>query len=411
MQTTNTARRKTRTAGAAGSAALLFLGLTQTICLPLSVLAVTNGVSAATPVAKEKTPPLSTLNADGSAPRPGGARRTLQAASAAECGVTGGCETLGTCNDEGYEVDCAIPDSYACEHQMPGLSICESPPLSAMLPCWMSEVDGALRLNQISLPGTHDTMAKGMTACLREGLANHIHTQAWSLRTMLDAGVRAIDIRLRRKEDLSLVLEHGVIELPYNFDADVRDVLASFLGDNPTETVLMLYQINDLAADSASSTAEETLWDSMSEYPDLWLDGDTVPTLDEARGKVVLPAGMPQEEQNEYDLVDFEGIPDKKAFIRDFFSGIGASGVDADGPLRLNYLSGTGTYVYPLTVAAGLRDVYKGTNEVVFEFSGGCLGVVLFDFVGEDAIAHVVAQQGTTGPSWDPPAAAAAPEA
>ncbi|CAN0351263.1 unnamed protein product, partial [Hapterophycus canaliculatus] len=219
---------------------------------------------------------------------------------------------------------------------------------------------------------------------------------------MLDAGVRAIDIRLRRKQDLSLVLEHGIIELPYGFDADVRDVLASFLGDNPTETVLMLYQINDQAADSTSSTAEETLLESMAEYPDLWLDGGTVPTLDEARGKVVLPADMPREEQNEYDLGSFEGISDKKALIRDFFSGAGggddgtmaaASTVDADGPLRLNYLSGTGTYVYPLTVAAGLRDVYKGTNEVVFEFLGGCLGVVFFDFVGEDAIAHIVAQQ------------------
>lgn len=225
--------------------------------------------------------------------------------------------------------------------------------------------------------------------------------QAWSLRTQLDAGVRAIDIRVRRKEDLSLVLEHGILELPYSFDTDVRDVLASFLGDNPTETVLMLYQINDLADDSELTTAEETLADSMDEYPDLWLEGSTVPTLDEARGKVVIPLDMSREEQNEYDLVSFEGIPSKKALIRDFFSGIGDDGeaaavaetLDADGPLRLNYLSGTGTFVYPLTVAAGLRDVYKGTNEVVFEFSGGCLGVVLFDFVGEDAIAHVVAQQ------------------
>ena len=112
------------------------------------------------------------------APRPtngedGRVLRRLQAA----CGVTGGCATLGTCNDGGYEGDCAAPDSLVCEHQLPGLNVCESPPTSAMLPCWMSEIDGSLRLNQISIPGTHNTMAKGISACLQEGRGNYVHTQ------------------------------------------------------------------------------------------------------------------------------------------------------------------------------------------------------------------------------------------
>ncbi|CAN0440707.1 unnamed protein product, partial [Ectocarpus fasciculatus] len=212
---------------------------------------------------------------------------------------------------------------------------------------------------------------------------------------MLDTGVRAIDVRIRRKSDLSLVLEHGIVELPYGFDADVRDVLASFLSDNPTETVVMFYQMNDLAEEDISGgvTAEDTLQASLSQYPDLWLDGSVIPTLEEARGKVVLPTDMDREEQNEFDLGSFEAVAAKKSLVRDFFLEEGG-GVPADGgPFRLNYLSGTGTYVYPLTVAAGLKSVYQGTNEVVFEFSGGGLGVVMFDFVGEDAVAHIVAQQ------------------
>ena len=74
--------------------------------------------------------------------------------------------------------------------------------------------------------------------------------QTWSLRTMLDAGVRALDIRLRHVDD-AFTLEHGIIELPYTFDDDVRDVLETFLTDNPTETVVMFYQVR-LAAGNQS---------------------------------------------------------------------------------------------------------------------------------------------------------------
>lgn len=82
-----------------------------------------------------------------------------------------------------------------------------------------------------------------------------------------------------------------------------------------------------------------------------------------------------------------------KTLIREFFLENGAAAPADGGPFRLNYFSGTGTHVYPLTVASGLKNIYQGTNEVVFEFGGGCLGVAMFDFVGEDAVAHVVAQQ------------------
>ena len=131
---------------------------------------------------------------------------------------------------------------------------------------------------------------------------------------MLDAGVRAVDIRLRYKPDLSLVLEHGLVELPYAFDADVRDVLAAFLADNPSETVLMFHQINDLsaAAGDGAAPAEGTLRASMEAYPDLWLDGSTIPTLDEARGRVVVAESMGRESQDEFDLGTFGAIAEKK---------------------------------------------------------------------------------------------------
>lgn len=92
------------------------------------------------------------------------------------CGVTGGCATFDACDGDGND-ECKVPDAYVCENQLPGLSTYESSPSSTMLPCWMSSVDGNLRLSKISIPGTHDTMAKGFSACLQDGQANYVHTQ------------------------------------------------------------------------------------------------------------------------------------------------------------------------------------------------------------------------------------------
>ncbi|CAN0116205.1 unnamed protein product [Laminaria digitata] len=206
---------------------------------------------------------------------------------------------------------------------------------------------------------------------------------------MLDAGVRALDIRLRHVDDI-FVLEHGVFLLDYAFNEDVRDVLEEFLADNPTETVIMFYQINDQGPNTR--TADETFEESMGVNADLWLSGSTVPTLDEARGKIVLANDMSLLEQNEFELEGFAGISAKKVLARDFF----ADGAPVSDTFRVNYMSGTGTVenaVHPLTVAAGLRGIFEGTNEVVFEYSAGCLGVVMMDYIGEDAIAHIVAQQ------------------
>ena len=217
--------------------------------------------------------------------------------------------------------------------------------------------------------------------------------KTWSLRMMLDAGVRALDIRLRHVDD-SFTLEHGIVELPYAFDEDVRDVLQAFVSENPTEAILVFYQINDLGP--STRTPEESLQESLDAHPNHWIAGSTIPTLGEARGKVVLANDMAREEQNEYDLATLGEVSGKKDLVRNFFLE-SDSAPAAWGAFRLNYFSGTGASVYPLTVAAGVRAVFQGTNEVLFEFSDGCLGVTMFDFIGEDAIAHVVAQQARSG--------------
>lgn len=152
--------------------------------------------------------------------------------------------------------------------------------------------------------------------------------------------------------------------------------------------------MNDL--DSNTRTWQQTLEVSKANNPDLWLTGSTIPTLGESRGKVVIANSMPRKEQNDY-MVTWVTIGDKKDAIREFFE----DGAPEDNTFRLNYLSATGG-ILPKTVAGGFYSdggfltgsiEYTGTNEIALEYSDGCLGIVMFDFIGEDAIAHIVAQQ------------------
>lgn len=122
--------------------------------------------------------------------------------------VTAGCATSGTCNDS-IKLGCTVPSELVCEHRWPAYNVCESPPVSSMLPCWMAAVDGSLTLNAISFPGTHDTMAKGSSACLQEGIGDLVYTQ---VRAYGDCFCHFV-----RKTKKKLSLNNSVSNLSYSF--------------------------------------------------------------------------------------------------------------------------------------------------------------------------------------------------
>ncbi len=202
---------------------------------------------------------------------------------------------------------------------------------------WMDDVPGSLRLSELSLPGTHDTMARfggDAVAC-----------QTLTLREQLDAGIRVIDIRLRQHEDY-FELWHGTSILSYQyavFGADVLDVIIDFLQDNPSETVLMqikkegndpvdLPLIDDPpigtwpdVMDSylahpvvASYRWDGTVYDSMTQT-----QSNINPTLDEVRGKFVILDNY----WNTPPPTGYYGITVKKA---DYFLNWGCDGQTSD---------------------------------------------------------------------------------
>lgn len=178
---------------------------------------------------------------------------------------------------------------------------------------WMSQVPDSTSLADMSIPGTHDTLAiePGLLAADFETQENQ-GTSAATLTTQLDAGIRAIDIRVRVVSG-AFVIHHTDVYEDTNFD-DVLTKAKDFLAAHPTETILMhLHGECDAdtteggsgsssvghCADVPSDTTEAdriAIFESyLARYPGLFyaptVTGTStadMPTLGEARGHIVL---------------------------------------------------------------------------------------------------------------------------
>ena len=156
---------------------------------------------------------------------------------------------------------------------------------------WMSRLDDSLRLNEISIPGTHDCGTQYVQ------LAYFSKCQASDIATQLADGYRYLDIRLGAAEGKdgtqTLFFYHGFCRcrtgfLPWVAPLTLEDALKdcyAFLTQNPTETILF-----NVKQEQGSDTAllQSLLDDVIQNDPGRWLLTDSLPTLGEARGKLVL---------------------------------------------------------------------------------------------------------------------------
>lgn len=158
---------------------------------------------------------------------------------------------------------------------------------------WMAELDGSLRLNEIVLPGTHDSATQYVQ------LAFFSKCQALSVGEQLEAGFRYLDIRLGFADtgDLKtryLKLMHGYTNcrtgpMPWDDTLYLRQVLDqcyAFLRAHPTETVVFAVKYEH--GDDPVEKFADWLDDYLQADADMWLLTDRIPTLEEARGKLVL---------------------------------------------------------------------------------------------------------------------------
>ena len=142
---------------------------------------------------------------------------------------------------------------------------------------WMARLPSSTSIAQLSVPGTHDSMA-------RDGNI-WVYTQSLSLIIQLMVGVRFFDIRCRHFND-GLPIHHGAFYQNANFD-DVLRTTINFLNSYPSETIFMRVKEEYDASGNTRSFSQQVQI-SLDKYPGRFWTLNSVPTLGECRGKIVI---------------------------------------------------------------------------------------------------------------------------
>lgn len=95
---------------------------------------------------------------------------------------------------------------------------------------WMRSISDDVPLTTLSLPGTHNS-------CSIDGPLGFGKTQDLDLPDQLNAGIRFLGIRLAHHQD-NLCVHHDVVCMERSY-AEVLTTLSDFLGQYPSETILL----------------------------------------------------------------------------------------------------------------------------------------------------------------------------
>ena len=152
---------------------------------------------------------------------------------------------------------------------------------------WMARLDDEKRLNELLLPGTNESASRYTPR------AFFTKRQALSVREQLEAGYRFLDLRVtlnERGDGFTLVCAEGDCRTsPFGGALTLDEILGdcyAFLDAHPRETLLLAVRTGRGAV---SDRRCGLLFDAyIRERPDYWLAADTIPTLGEARGKLLL---------------------------------------------------------------------------------------------------------------------------
>ncbi|TJZ57071.1 phosphatidylinositol-specific phospholipase C domain-containing protein [Streptomyces piniterrae] len=248
---------------------------------------------------------------------------------------------------------------------------------------WMAGIGDDTPVQRLTIPGTHDSGARlggPWVAC-----------QNTTVDAQLASGIRFLDVRCRAIDDV-FAIHHGAFYQELMF-GDVLNACRAFLGAHPSETVLMRVkqEYSEVAAEEFRRIFDIYLDDKG--YRSLFrLDGD-LPTLGQARGKVVLLADSdglggiryadPQlfDIQDDYQAEPFAKYPKVEAQFR--------KAVAEPGKLFVNYVS-TAALLPPRSNADRLNPQVKGLLEGSEGAGWTGLGIVPMDFPNEFGLAETL---------------------
>ncbi|MGL5291496.1 MAG: phosphatidylinositol-specific phospholipase C domain-containing protein [Vibrionaceae bacterium] len=144
-------------------------------------------------------------------------------------------------------------------------------------PDWMAAIEDSKQLNEISLPGTHNSLS-------RHG-GDVPQTQSLDIKAQLEMGIRYFDARFKYRSG-DLYAYHGVISQFTTFDEFLNDV-SSFLDAYPSETVLIRMQ-NEGGAEEHEDEFFARFKEVLASYRhNNAIPYSNNPTLGDVRGKFV----------------------------------------------------------------------------------------------------------------------------
>jgi len=275
---------------------------------------------------------------------------------------------------------------------------------------WMKDIDDAKSIKDISTPGTHDSCTSNINT--NDPTKYMAICQEWDLGSQCVLGVRAVDIRVKttNSDGGRFTIFHGPYYCNRNFN-DVLDDCFHFLAIHPTETIIMLIK---LEGDGECPADRETiLWKYINEYgrEKFWTE-DRIPTLGDARGKIVLVNRMDDEDSAAGIKVSF---PDNTKgststnrhgitfFIEDFYNtGDANEKMNAVKDSFSGLQSGAHTtpaYIYTSCTSLPIHDPYNMASQInpqIFEYFctlhkvRWAAGWIMMDFIMGSTINEII---------------------
>ncbi len=258
---------------------------------------------------------------------------------------------------------------------------------------WMSQVSDEKTIDQLLIPGTHDTMTGPCDL-------KYYKTQNLSLAEQLEVGVRFLDLRIRR----SLMAAHR----EWLSDASVTDIfgcIKQFLQENSTEVMILRVQNANEKKDDFPEYGE-AIKEALAPYFDFFYlpnEEKAWPKLGQCRGKAIVFECAPPELKVNYrqgkqwafnwhgndavviqDLWDGPSVTDKLSAIEKNL----ADSLKADGKLYLNHISATNGEIgnpdgYAEKINPAVQEKFAELKSSEYR------GVQIYDFV-DDKLSKVV---------------------
>ena len=153
---------------------------------------------------------------------------------------------------------------------------------------WMHSLKDETPLSALSIPGTHNSPT------YHRALPS-VRCQVKPVREQMQQGIRFLDIRVQPESPLDpskdgLILVHGVFPISLTGARYFRTLISEvnlFLDQNPSETIIMSLK-REGPGSATDAQLSRILRDHYAGDVNRWFTAPRIPTLGEARGKIVL---------------------------------------------------------------------------------------------------------------------------